>query len=177
MNNKKKNLLIVGGVNLVIISYLVILLFAFLKIYGKPDESSLYKPVKYQITNEVIKSYSHLNPSDASFHYSSDEGEYISEIIFMTSGDNASIGTYDPQSYIYGTSDKTITITFELSETPLYKVSFDEIKVSDNEGHNVKKLARSAYSTSMKSGKGVLKYSSNKEKYIYSVSLTYYIKK
>ena len=177
MGNRKK-FYIFAGINLAMVAYAVILSLAFLKMFGKDDESTLYQPIKFQVTNSIIKSYSELD-TDNSYHYHAlGYNDNPVELSFYTSGNNASIGTYDPNNYIYGTDDKTITITFEMSEMKLYKVTFDEVCICNEEGKESRALARSEYDYYMSNGKGVFKYSKKDEyKYIYSVSLTYYVKK
>ena len=172
--SKKKSLLVVGLVNLGMFIYLMVIALAMLKMFGHDDDKAYY----YMITNSVINSHSSLE-DDNSFIYHSynEELDDTEEIIFSSSGDSASIGTYDPQSYIYGTDDKSLYIAFALGLTKVSKVRYNDVKVCDIDGNNAYTLSSSDYDTYYSDGYFVLKYSNNASKYIYSVSLTFYVKR
>ena len=182
MKRLNKRILLVIGFDLGMLVYLGVLLLAFTGKIGKPDESSQYMPVTYKIDSSVIQSYSHL-VNETEFHYSSDTQYGVFEIIFSTSGDSASIGPYEPHTYLYSTSGDSIYISFEQTESKLYKVTFDEIVICDEDGEHQRSLNYNEYTYGMKDGKGICKYTKASEeeqpieKYIYSVSLSFYVKK
>ena len=168
--DKRASFLIVGIANLLLISYLIVLLSVFLKVIGHND------PIGYQfvVINQIIDEYSSLEP-DNSFVYKnvSEQGEEV--IKFSSSGDSSYLGTYDPYTYIYGTNDDILHISFRLSNARVSKVVFNHICLCDEDGENVESLSKMNYTVSKKNGWFTAKYSKEETKYIYSVSLTYYL--
>ena len=172
ITDKRKAYLIVGSVDLVLIGYLVIIFLMFLKFFGHDDP----KAYTFIVTNQIINEYSSLE-DDNSFIYKniSNQGEEI--IRFSSSGESAFIGTYDPNTYIYGTDDTSLYISFKLTGIKLNKVVFNTVEMCDEDGLNVYTLKKSDYTTSQKDGYYTLKYSSDNTKYVYSVASTYYLNK
>ena len=174
----KKALLIVGVVDATLILYLILLLLGFFKMMTYIKEVGTYKPINYVVTNEIITSESSLS-SDKTFHYYShnDELNDNEELYFHSNrNQNVSIGTYSPQSYIYGTEDKTLYISFKLENTKVYKVTYHQVLISDMDGENVTALSNKEYKVSKKDGYFTFEYSKSSPKYIYALSLTYYVK-
>ena len=169
LSDKKKAILIVGAVDGVLLLYLAVLLLTFLKVFGKADKPVSYLAYQYQVTNEIIDAESSL--IERTFTYVDED----KSLRFSTTGLNASIGTYAPHTYIYGTTSGSLTISFKIEGVSLAKVTYDEIKTSDINGENVKVLSPESYTTFKELGWFVLKYTSDYPKYIYSVSLTYYV--
>ena len=176
LNSRMKKLLIVGAVDICLLAYLGLLLLGFLKFIGQPDEDSLYRPVIYKVERNIINDQSTL-VNNKEFHYELDTEFGLTELVFNNSGSNAYLGTYDPWTYIYGCDEGTLSISFGIKDTKLYKVTFDEVYISDENGGSPRKLLHKEYTTSMNNGVGIFNYSTNEAKYIYSVSLTFYVKK
>ena len=172
ITDKRKAYLIVGSVNLVLVGYLIVIVLAFLKFFGHNDP----KAYTFIVTNQIINEHSSLEDNN-SFIYKniSTQGEEI--IRFSSSGESVFIGTYDPNTYIYGTDDTSLYISFKLTYVKLNKVVFNTVEMCDEDGLNVFTLKRSNYSTSQKDGYYTLKYNSDNTKYVYSVALTYYLNK
>ena len=172
ITDKRRAYLIVGSVNLVLIGYLIVIVLAFLKFFGHDDP----KGYTFIVTNKIINEYSSLE-DDNSFIYKniSNQGEEV--IRFSSSGESAFIGTYNPNTYIYGTDDASLYISFKLTDVKLNKVVFNTVEMCEEDGLNVYTLKKSDYSTNQKDGYYTLKYSSNNTKYVYSVALTYYFYK
>ena len=177
--DNKKSLLIAGVVDISLLAYLIVLLLGFLKLFNEAKILSNCIKVNYIATNEIINSESSLT-SENTFYYLSHNHEIDNdEVLYFHSDKNqdVSIGTYNPASYIYGTEDRTLYISFKLDNISLYKVTYTEVFVSDIDGKNVSLLTNRDYSTFKKDGYYTLKYSKDAPKYIYALSLTYYVKK
>ena len=179
IEDKKKALLLVGITDGVLLLYLILILLTFFKLFGHIKELGNYKPISYVVTNEIITSESSLT-SEKTFYYHShnDEINDDEELYFHSNlNQNVSIGTYSPQSYIYGTEDKILYISFKLENTTVYKVTYNQVLVSDMDGENVKTLSNKEYKVNKSNGYYTLVYSLNSPKYIYALALTYYVKK
>ena len=165
ITDKRKAYLIVGSVNLILIGYLVVIILAFLKFFGHNDP----KGYTFIVTNQIIDEYSSLE-DDNSFIYKniSNQGEEI--IRFSSTGESAYIGTYNPNTYIYGTDNNSLYISFKLTNVKLNKVVFSTVEMCDEDGLNVYTLKKPDYSTYQKDGHYTLKYSCNVTKYVYSVA-------
>lgn len=178
IEDKKKALLIVGVVDLVMVAYMLLILLAFFKLSGQLKDFSNYKRINYIVYNSIITSESSLN-SDHTFTYYSHNNEIDDneELYFHSNkNENCSIGTYSPNSYIYGTEDKDLYISFKLENKKIYKLTYNQVFVSNMDGEEVKELNKNKYSTSKKDGYFTLKYSDTNPKYIYALSLSYYVK-
>ena len=170
---KHKSIIIASIIDLGLFVYLIAIILAFFKFYGPVDERLLYDYYQFNITNEVIDSHSSLDSENKFVYTNTSEEGNVEVIAFSSNGSDNSIGTYDPQSYIFGTENKSLYITFITETIPCSIVRFNEIKVCDSSGENIKTLSKDDYSVN----KFTLTYKTNTPKYIYSVSLTYLIKK
>lgn len=171
ITDKRKVYLIVGVVNFVLISYLLVMLFAFLKVFGKDD------PVGYRltITNQIIDEHSSLEDDNSFiYRYESSLGEVTMK--FSSNGDSGFIGNYEPHNFIYETDDNSLIIYFTINNKRLCRVTYHNIALSDEDGNNVTYISKHNFETSSKGNYYYLKYSKkDTPKYLYSVSFTYYL--
>ena len=170
---KHKSIIIASIIDLGLFVYLIAIILAFFKFFGPVDERLLYDYYQFNITNDVIDSHSSLDSENKFVYTTTSEEGNVEVITFSSNGSDNSIGTYDPQSYIFGTENKALYISFITETIPCSIVRFNEIKVCDSSGENIKTLSKDDYSVN----KFALTYKTNAPKYIYSVSLTYLIKK
>ena len=170
---KHKSIILASIIDLGLLVYLIAIILAFFKFYGPVDERLLYDYYQFNITNDVIDSHSSLDSENKFVYTTTSEEGNVEVITFSSNGNDNSIGTYDPQSYIFGTENKVLYISFITETIPCSIVRFNEIKVCDSSGENIKTLSKDDYSVN----KFTLTYKANTPKYIYSVSLTYLIKK
>lgn len=177
--DNKKSFLITGVVDITLLVYLFVLLLAFLKLVDNLKALADCTKIDYVVTNQIINSESSLTSENTFYYRSHNDKINDDEVLYFHSDKNqdVSIGTYNPASYIYGTEDLTLYISFKLDSIKLYKVIYTQIFVSDINGENISKLTYRDYSTLKKDGYYTLKYSKDAPKYIYSLSLTYYVKK
>ena len=173
---KHKSILIVSIFDGVLLIYLVTLLLGLFKVVGTPDEWKIYNYHQYSITNEVINDESSLDSENRFVYQSTDDlGNERTITFYSNKNENNSLGTYDPHSYIFGTEDLELYINFY---TPISDiVRFNEICMCDIDGQNIKRLEKSDYNVAKSSQGYTLKYVSGSAKYVYSVSLTYLVKK
>ena len=172
----RRSIIITAIVNLGLIAYLGLILLFLRRDIGKDDEYKSYHQISVVLTNEIIDEYSSLDSDNNFICYKDIE---ISEsrsdqviFIFSSSGDNASIGTYNPYTYIYGSEDKDLSIFIKLKDSKSYKIRYDFIYVSDIDGNNYRKLYYSEYALSNYK----VTYSKDEPKYIYGVELTVFVK-
>ena len=170
---KHKSIIVTFAINLGLLAYLIAIILAFFKFYGPVDERLLYDYYQFNITNDVIDSHSSLDSENKFVYTTTSKEGNVETITFFSNGNDNSIGTYDPQSYIFGTENNVLYISFITEAIPCSIVRFNEVKVCDSSGVNVKTLSKDDYSVN----KFTLTYKTNTPKYIYSVSLTYLIKK
>lgn len=175
----KKSLLIAGVVDISLLVYLFVLLLAFLKLVDNLKALADCTKIDYVVTNQIINSESSLTSKNTFYYRSHNDKINDDEVLYFHTNKNqdVSIGTYSPQSYIFGTEDNTLYISFKLDNISLYKVTYTKVFVSDIDGKNVSLLTNRDYSTLKKDGYYTLKYSKDEPKYIYALSLTYYVKK
>lgn len=171
IKSKKKSLLIIGVVDFVFVLYTAVLVLAFLKVFGKDNTKVNYVGYVYSVTNEVITSESHLDGYSYTYE---DEDKTMR---FSSSGSNGSIGAVEPHTYLYGTTSSTLFISFKIEGTKVARVTYDEVKICDDYGSNISVLDKSKYTSYKKDGWFTFEYSDSAPKYIYSVSLTYYVSK
>jgi len=173
---KHKSILIVSIFDGVLLIYLVALLLGLFKVVGTPDEWKIYNYHQYTIDNTVIDDESSID-SENRFVYRSTGKLDNEEIITFYSNKNLSnsLGTYNPYSYIFGTEDLELYINFY---TPISDiVRFTDIYVCNIDGQEVKRLEKSDYNVAKSNQGYTLKYVTGSAKYIYSVSLTYLVRK
>ena len=175
----KKSLLIAGVVDISLLVYLFVLLLAFLKLVDNLKALADCKKIDYVVTNQIINSESSLASENTFYYRSYNDKINDNEVLYFHTDKNqdVSIGTYSPQSYIFGTEDNSLYISFKLDNISLYKVTYTKVFFSDIDGKNVSLLTNRDYSTFKKDGYYTLIYSKDAPKYIYSLSLTYYVKK
>ena len=167
--DKRKTLLAIMIIDIIVALILGLLFLVFL--YYRSDNNNVTK-LRYNLTNEVIDENSSLDPTRYSFSNISENKE---EIVFYSSGVNNSIGTYNPHSYIFSTSDSDLYIIFNVIHKEI-KIYEQEIKICDIDGNNVKSLTKEEY-TSRKQEDNSFIYTipNTSTTYIYSVSITYQI--
>ena len=172
----RRSIIITALVNLSLIAYLGLILLFLRRDIGKDDEYKNYHQISVVLTNEIIDEYSSLDSDNNFTCYKDIEiSESRSDQViftFSSSGDNASIGTYNPYTYIYGSEDKDLFISVKLKDSKSYKVRYDFIYVSDEDGNNFRKLYYSEYSLSNYK----VTYSKDEPKYIYGLELTIFVK-
>ena len=167
--DKRKTFLAIMIIDIVVALLLGLLFFIFLNNRNTNNEPV---KIKYDLTSEVIDENSSLDPSRYSFSNISENNE---EIVFYSSGVNNSIGTYNPHSYIFSTSDNDLYIIFNVTHKEI-KIYEQEIKICDVDGNNVSSLTKEEYtSRKQEDNSFICTIPNTSTTYIYSVSITYQI--
>ncbi len=175
---KYRNYLVIGLANIIMIGYTAVLLLAFLKL-GSYDDWKIANYCSYNINSSILDASSSIKVEGDTYYFSYDseqsEYHYLENIRFSTKGSGASIGGYGYDTYIFK-GKGNIEISFTLNNVSIYKLQFNDIKVSNIEDDS-DPTSLTGYKLSHKDNRYKLSYSSSENIYIYSVSLLYLVKK
>ena len=180
MFKKYRNYLVVGGVNLVMIGYIILLILVLLGKIGTGDDWAVANYCTLNIDCHILDEHSSIIHTDRYYYeYQHEEENYsYEEDIIFSSNSSASIGGYGfDDTYLFRGKDE-IEISFTLNNASIYKLEFSEIRVSSVEDkQSSKALSPSEYKLDKSNNIYTLKYVSSGDIYIYNVSILYLVKK
>ena len=181
MENQKKKYDKRRVIIAIVMAVLTILDVVFITLYftNKNNDDKYYNTYTYDFTSEVITSETSLtHEGELVLEKTTDEGHLLS-LTFSTPDETFSIGSYDPNTYIFGVHgnpSNDVDILFVVKNANVEKVTW-LIYLSDSSGTYKTTIGNNNASTSKSEDGFKLEYTSNESIYISGVVIKYFVEK